>query len=92
MVFFSSSIVPNSYATTGNRTHGRVVPDWDLRRTLYQLSYTAAARLLDLAFKLLVQSPCMLFCTFFEAFCFPDNNLEILDPNEDKFYDWAVKT
>ena len=27
---FLSTIVLNSYAATGNRTHGRVAPDWDL--------------------------------------------------------------
>ena len=29
LVIFST-IVPNSYATTGIRTHSRVAPDWDL--------------------------------------------------------------
>ena len=29
-LFFSSTNVPNSYAATGNGTHGRVAPDWGL--------------------------------------------------------------
>ena len=38
---------PNSYAATGNRTHGRVAPTCGtLGRTLYRLSYTAAAFLI----------------------------------------------
>ena len=39
----SSTIFPNSYATSGIRTQASIIaPDWDLRRTLYRLSYTAA--------------------------------------------------
>ena len=45
---FSTTIVPNSYATTGNRTHGRVEPDRDLWRTLYRLSFTTAAPSLNM--------------------------------------------
>ena len=42
MFFF---FFPNSYAATGNRTHGRFVPDWDLRGTPYRLSYSAEGRI-----------------------------------------------
>ena len=39
-----STIIPNFFAATRNKTHGRVAPDWDLRRTLYRLSCTAGAK------------------------------------------------
>ena len=44
-VFFSSTIVSRSYAATGIRAHvSRVAADWDLRRILFRLSYTAVDR------------------------------------------------
>ena len=54
-IFFSSTIVPNSYTVTGIRTHvSGVAPDWDLSDALptelhveanYQSSYYALLRL-----------------------------------------------
>ena len=32
--YFSSTIIPNSYAPTVIRTHGIVAPDWDVLDTL----------------------------------------------------------